>query len=378
MSKVIRLLDRTRTVADWTCERSRYLGYELEGRGITKSTLSLELFLGIAVHDALATIASLHQESLFSIDELARTAFYQVYDRLIEGKEEIPEAKEFASEQGTLVEGLVRGFYKHVWPRLMEQYPRIVATETEMLWPLLESEEGLNLHFMTKPDLVMEDKNGELVYVEYKTTSSKKDKWINSWDTAVQLHSSIRATERTLGKHVSQVQIVGLYKGYESYGKQGSPFCYAYKKSGNPPFTQDQIVYEYKPGFKRYATWELPGGVKDWVEGMPEDIIASQFPMTAPIFVNEDLINAFFRQRKVREETIAVAVSYLKDERTSEQERLEILDEVFPQKFDKCSPSFGWECQFKNICHGSVPYPLSSGYKLRTPHHKPELDLFKE
>ena len=160
------------------------------------------------------------------------------------------------------------------------------------------------------------------------------------------------------------VQIVGLYKGYESYGKQSSPFCYAYKKAGNPPFTQDAIQYEYKAGFKRIPTWELEGGVKAWVDGMPENVLANQFPMTAPIPINEDLIDSFFKQRLVREMQIAKCAQ--------SDPNMADLDEFFPQRFDQCQPSFGYACGFKKLCHGYVENPLEDGFVLREPHHELE------
>lgn len=380
---MIRLIDRTRTVEDWKCPRSRYLGYELGGRGITKSSQGIELTTGIIVHDCLAAIATFTQAGqTVPIDDIAITAYKDMYVRLT-GANQSAEAVEFAREQGTLIEGMIRGFYKHVWPKLMLKYPKIVKIEAEMEYdlgsaPCLQcaglgsmgdgpclacdgTGEACKFVFMTKPDLIVEDIEGNLVYLEYKTTSSKKDKWINSWDTQVQLHSSIKATEQTLGSAPAYVQIVGLYKGYESYGKQSSPFCYAYKRKGNPPFTKDETVYEYKAGFRRYATWELEGGVKAWVESMPDNVLTNQFPMTAPIFVNDDLVGSFFKQRLNREKEI---ISFNGDE--------EDLDRVFPQKFDKCEPSFGFGCEFKKICHGHVADPLTEGFSQREPHHEAE------
>lgn len=370
--KIIRLIDRTRTVQDWKCPRSRYWGYEYLGRGIVKSGTSLELFMGITVHDALAYLATDALAGVKTdIDKLASVAYAQMYEQLYpKDGVVLPEQVEFAKEQATLVEGMLRGFYKHVWPKLLDQY-KIVAIEQEMEYRL--DPEGQFI-FMAKPDLIVETKEGELVYIEYKTTSDKKEKWIQSWETAVQLHSSILATEQTLGRRPAYVQIVGLYKGYESYGKQGSPFCYAYKKSGNPPFTQDQTAYEFKAGFKRYPTWELPGGTKTWIDAMPDNVLTDQFPLTAPIFVNEDLVESFFRQRYQRENDILCGVQGMADNPDDDT----IIDDVFPQRFDQCAPGFGRPCQYKKLCHANVPDPLTDGFELRQPHHARELENLSE
>lgn len=375
--KIIRLIDRTRTTTDWKCPRARYYGYEYQGRGIVKTGTSLPLFMGTLIHDATAAIGTFTQRGEeVPIDAIADAARTEMRVNLIEAAKGVIEkgTMEFAYEQAALTEGIIRGFYKHVWPRLMAMYPKIIAVEQEMEYSLF-SNDGLEIVFMTKPDILVEDANGELVYIEYKSTSSKQDKWIQSWDTAVQLHSSVMATEATIGRRPSYVQIVGMYKGYESYGKQSSPFCYAYKRSGNPPFTTDQIQYDYKAGYRRFATWELTGGVKEWVEGMPENILANQFPLTAPIMVNESLVNDFFRQRLSREREIEYFHRQV-DAHPGTTEQM--MNQIFPQKFDQCVPSFGWPCEYRKLCHGQVTDPLEEGYELRTPHHARELEAMND
>ena len=372
--RIIRLVDRTRITVDWKCKRSRFLGYELRGIGVTKATTSLPLFTGIVVHDALAAIATFTRDKQpVPIDEIAEAAFHQVHDSIFGSTSgvSLEDAEEFASEQASLTEGMIRGFYKHVWPRLLTLYPKIVAIEQEVQYQL-----GPGYMFMAKPDLLMEDLDGNIYYIEYKTTSSKKDTWIHSWETAVQLHSSVKAVEQTLGILPTAVQIIGLYKGYESYGKQSSPFCYAYTKKGNPPFTQDQVSYEYRAGLKRSPTWQMAGGVKAWIEGMPENLLADQFPMTAPIFINESLVKSFFDQTLIREAEIAQAMADISVMAGSEIEP--ILDQVFPQTFEACAPGWGYGCQFVSICHGGITEPLEQGFKPREPHHKLELEQIAE
>jgi hypothetical protein len=386
----MRYTDRSRIVKDWTCPRARYLGYELYGQGIAPDVTSLELGLGIAVHDALAEIARQQQAEdgdpvdnpNVDIDAIATAAQQQVYDSLTATEPgEVPsdDARTFASEQACMVEGMLRGFHRHVWPQMMSRYTRIVAVEQEMTLPLAEG-----ITFMSKPDLVVEDADGEWWYVEYKTTSSKKSQWIDSWNTAVQVHSGIRAVEHTLGHPVTGVVVQGLYKGYESYGRQNSPFCYAYVRSGRPPFTQDEVRYDYASGFRRQPVWERPGGVKQWVEEMPAEILADQFPATPPIFVKEELVDAFLQQTAAREDLIASAMRAITDVNASEllgdvaqQERIQlILDDDFPQHFEACQPAWGRGCSFKRLCHGRVDDPLRQGFTVREPHHTPEADAW--
>lgn len=363
---LIPLWDRSRAVTDWQCARKRYLAYEWQGRGLQSTDLALELFLGTILHDAMAEIATQHPN--VDIDSIAVKAQKTVYATLMAasaGEAEGP-AIAYAMEQSTLVEGMLRGFYKHVWPTLMALYPNIIAIEQEMQY------EHDGLIFMSRPDLVVADSHGNNFYLEYKSTSSKKDTWINSWGTAVQLHSSIRAVESSLGIDVTGVQVIGLYKGYESYGKQSSPFCYAYRRAGNPPFSREEFSHEYKPGFRRHPVWELPGGVKAWVAGMTSEQLADQYPVTPQIFINDALVDSFFTQRAYREHEIKVAMQMM--EPADEEGRQSIMDIAFPQKFSECSPAYGRPCQFKRICHGGVTNPLEQGWELRQAHHTLEME----
>lgn len=369
-TKPLYLYDRSRVVQDWKCPRSRYWNYEFEGRGVVPNTTSIELHMGIIVHDALCAIATFTKnEQEVDIDTIASLAYRQMFDALY--NDELPnEAREFAKEQASLVEGMIRGFFKIRWPQLLTQYPKILFVEGEML---LEHD---GLAFMSKPDLVMGN-DEETVYVEYKTTSSRKDAWINSWSTAVQLHSTVRAIEKTHGITIDSIIVQGLYKGYESYGKQSSPFCYAYKRAAHPPFSKEEITYDYKPGLKRFPVWELEGGVKAWVEGMPEVILADQFPQTAPIYIKDYLVDAFFAQRANREHEIKMAMEVIDAaQKLGDMEhRDKILNSGFPQRFDQCTPSFGRACPYIKLCHGRDIHPLEAGFTYRQPHHEAEEKL---
>lgn len=370
--KQLRLYSKSSVGVDWTCPRKYYYNYEYEGKGIVSHSTSLQLFTGTSLHDGLAAIALQHMAGSVDIDLIGETARQQMLEALLPKTQGEVDGEEFAMEQAALVEGLLRGFYLHAWPLLMQQYPNIKMLEQ----PLVYKHDGVGM--MAKPDIVLSDNDGINVYVEYKSTSSKKDTWINSWDTAIQLHSTVKAIEAKLGEKVESVIVQGLYKGYESYGKQSSPFCYAYKRNGNPPFTQDQYEYAYKAGFKRYPTWQLPGGVKEWVETMPSHVLAEQFPQTPPIFINEPLIEAFFKQRAIREHEILTASQLMEKYKDDPGQVQYELDRVFPQKFDQCRPSFGSPCSYLKLCHGSVQDPIAQGYSWRDTEHQSEFRKIAE
>lgn len=342
------------------------------GRGIVKDNMALELFLGTSVHDGLAAIATQHRDGQVDINTITTTIHDAVYTSILDHADSTkPEAENvaYAHEQATLVEGILRGFYRQVWPILIQQYPTIVAVEQEMTYTLRD-----DLVFMAKPDLILAKEDGTLVYIEYKTTSSKSEQWVNSWGTAVQLHSSIKAVEQTLGQAPASVIVIGLYKGYQSYGKQSSPFCYCYQKSANPPFTEAQTAYEYKPGFKRSPVWELPGGVAQWVAEMPEEVLAAQFLQTPEIFIKDDMIEQFFAQVGIREFEIQQAMLVIDNKSTTPDQHQQFLNGFFPQHFEQCNPAYGRGCSFKMLCHGHVSEPLEQGWILREAHHAPEAE----
>lgn len=373
----MRFTDRSRTTTDWKCPRRRYLAYEQGGRGWSPSHEAIQLFLGSTVHDGLAAIA-VHQERV-DIDHIATTAFRSVYDTLV--SERGREGEIFATEQATLIEGMIRGFHKFCWPRLFPEGSKVLAIEQEMEFRLAEPDaNGEGLTFMCKPDLVIELPDGRVFYIEYKTTSTKKAEWVNSWGPAVQLHSTLKAIEKHLGVRPDGVIVQGLYKGYVSYGKQSSPFCYAYARSANPPFTASEVRYDYAPGFKRVPIWQLDGGVKAWVDGMPDDVLVEQFPCTPPIFVREDQVETFFLQVVAREMEIELALDLMKvfAQKEKDEEVENIMNTVFPQHFEQCIPSFGAPCPYNPVCHGPSRVNMPQlGFEPREAHHEPEAKFWK-
>lgn len=375
MNKRLLVYDRSRSTTDWTCGRMRYWQYEHDGKGIVSSYVARAPYTGQALHDGLAAIATIQKDYIamgdINIDVIAQTVHKQMFDALMiaaAGEDEF-ESVQFAKEQATLTEGILRGFYRGVWPQLIAKYPTIIAIEPELRY----DHDGLT--FMSKPDLILADLEDNWFCIEYKSTSSKQENWVKQWDTAIQVQSQIKAIEETLKHKVTAVIIQGLYKGFISYGKQNSPFCYAYRRAAARPGAPDDISYEYRNGYRRTPTWEMAGGVKAWINGMPDDVLANQFPRTPPIFVKDEMVERFFSQRKWREKEIELAMQMIGDDENINQN---ILDLTFPQRFDSCHSYFGKNCQYMQICHGGLKDPLEMGFEYRTNHHKLEQDIWDE
>lgn len=229
--------DRSRTTTDWDCPRKRYWNYEHEGVGLAPEVDAVELFTGIVVHDAMSAIAKAEQVrkaevasiagkgpgaavilTPVPIDTIAEAAAAKIFDyHCPEDLKNVDSVVTYAKEQAALIYGMLKGFHQHTWPKLMDKYD-IVCVEEEMFFIHDQHGKGdLKAFFvmMVKPDLVLRDKtSGELVYLEYKTTNSKKEGWIAQWEDAVQVHSTLNAIEQTFGERPVYTIVQGLYKGY--------------------------------------------------------------------------------------------------------------------------------------------------------------------
>lgn len=353
MSNKIIYISPSRVETDWKCRRARYWGHEFDGVGLEPVTGANELIFGGLIHEGLAEIAfrTLNGRG-DAIEDLTQDIASKVRNELgaIAGEMR-------SRELAALAEGLLLAFHHHIWPRLMGGY-EIVEIEREFFLPLDETD-AYTLTFRCRPDLILRHRvTGKLWYFEYKTTSNDSPKWINSWLRAVQLHVGCTAASDELGEPVEGCVVIGLYKGYDKYGRLNSPFTYGFKKAGVPAITADQFRYEYTPKWERIF---IPDHMTmaEWVGGMPQEMALAQFPETPPMFVREDLIERFLEQQKYRERDVIEAMSGdLMDD---------VMDRVFPQTFSQCTPAWGRECQFHPACWMSHVGrdPVGSGYYVR-------------
>lgn len=380
----VRLTDRTRTVTDWTCQRERFYLTEFGGTGIVSVKGKTELDFGTDIHDSLAELATrLGQPDV--VGELARRTAAKVREREIG-----PCGPAIAGQLAAVGEGLLRGYWKAVWPALLQSYD-IVAVEQEVQKRLTPS-----LTFMARPDLILRSKaDGTYWYWEYKTSGQRPEDWLKQWPKAVQVHSAILATEETLGLKLAGCIVQGLYKGYKARDKSGenlrSPFCEGWRWLGGAR-VEYSYTYMRAKGWERFAPADsFDGGTAAWVEAMPADMLSEQFPRTPPIFLRRDLADRFFSQLVEREKEINNAVHAIKllsgDYEHMTQEQVEdsiqsIMDRAFPMAFSQCTGRYGkYDCPMLEACWNPTVNadPIRSGlYKRREPHHTPEIAMFKE
>ncbi len=346
-------VDRSRTEADWTCPRLRYLAYEYDGRGLTSNPSNLKLTFGLAVHEALAALA--RGVPTPEIVAPLAAALHQAAEEA--GADEIG-----CRETVALGTGLLLGFHRAIWPGLRERFPAIVAVEPEVVLPLP------HFTWMARPDLLVRDRQGDIWYIEYKTTSTTKAHWIASWTYAIQVHATAVAAERALldGEPVAGAIVIGLYKGSVRQGRRQSVFCYGYGESGIAPFTETRIVYDYRPGWRKIPSWEIDGGTSQWVAQMPIGLLQQQYAESPPIFIKRDLVERFLVQRAQREAEIQLNLDAI------QAGMPEAIERLFPQSFSSCYRGWDDPCPMLRICFGQVDDPLEAGWVYRDPHHAAE------
>lgn len=367
MGTIIRLTDRTRTTTDWTCKRERFYAYDFGGTGLVRRGNVVALDYGTNMHEGLEELAKRVGESDV-VGDIAPRIFKKVFEREIAFQGEAA-----AKELACVAEGSFRGFYETVWLPILRDFD-VVAVEAECLKRLTPW-----LSFMARPDLILRNKlTKQLIYWEYKSFGQQVESWLSQWAKAVQVHSACEAATETLGEPVEDCIIQGLYKGYYKEGHYRSVFSEGWRN-----LSGIDVVYAYTymraKGWERFCPADLDGGIADWVQGMPKDLLSKQFARTPTIHLRTDLSQRFFSQLVERESEIEAAIRLLA-KCDHDDDAIKILDKYFPQTFAECSGRFGkYDCSFLEACWnpriGSDPL---SHYARRIPHHAPEEALFKE
>jgi hypothetical protein len=388
---IIHLYSRSDVEADWKCPRSRYWHTLYKGRGIERTTLSLDPTLGQIEHTAIYQL--LAEGRL--VDEVAAAAAAEIRE-VLSGtwrstiQDRIADQEQFANEMAALCAGLVYGWDRLIKPRLLAEFD-VFAMEKELRF----THAGGRLGMMTKPDLLLTPKDPELAangkgYLELKTTSMSGPRWLAQWGYAVQFMAAALAAEQDLGEHIGFVLVQGLYKGRYEDEWLHSPLVWGWRKQDPEGLVEEEWSWECqrKKGWERTPAWCYPGGLAAWVANMPEDVLEGCFPSTTPIVIDEALLEKFVKQCERRETEIAGAKATLRAMEEVGWEAMieEFLDEHFPQHFTACAPPIGFPCDFQDCCFQPVIArdPVGSGkYRWREPHHKQErvalgLDLEEE
>lgn len=480
---IIWLLDRSR-VADGRgfCGRARYLNYHSgpSGYGIQKKGIKLPLATGIAGHEGIAPILEwcrdndelivqglqLHVPNAAEVYCPVPTAVVRegvakaqaAYWKTVEARgfaydPDNEEVKAITREQCYLVEGLIWAWVLEVLPDLLRR-GRVLEVEHDDTYVFgctcglsdgvgtkedheLRGCQGFGL--MCKPDFLLETRlTKELEYHEFKTTSMDSPSFRDKWEVMIQMFAATLDAERRHGKHVQSIYVHGLIKGkrlgdynpasgkYDGPKRQASPFCYGYRKPGNPPMEGEQwaATYEYWDDFEqktkrlpkayqKAGVWELPPDYlpaddpgmtlgEFWAKWIPGEVRRKQLVLLGPFSRQTQMVDHFVQEMIGEEQRWQEGLWTLHDlgmqilqeheargvtaERLAEEwwnlvwqdERFQItLDRVFPRSYECRRYGKQMQCQFEDPClerEGWVDLLGAGGYILRRPHHRDELE----
>lgn len=339
--KIIYLTDRTTIETDWDCPRKRYWYKEFNGTGIVPSLEASYFSTGRIIHQAFADIA-------------AGGDWEAVCEELSELYEGCKTQVEF--ETTTWLITMSAAFGKFIWPLWAAEY-EVVNLESELVL------DRSPLWVACTPDLVLRSRRtGRLVVKDYKSVGLLGKSWVDHWPYAVQMHILLKAISEEFKETASHANVVGLMKGSERDGKQRHPYLWGYM--GAQGWSS-----AWKSGWELAPIWEHPSGPVGWVEELGEGVAFQQFPCSAPIYLDDRVLDHLLAQVLHRQKELD---TFREMWQTDES----LIDQFFPQHFSKCRPSFGDKCGYLGACHNAEINldPLGSGlYKPRTPHHEVEI-----
>jgi hypothetical protein len=408
------LTDRSRyETGTGRCPRQRYLGYHAgpTGYGYVKRGESLPLATGIYTHVGCEQLCmTLRDHDRLPTDEEIRTAVgsalgqyeTKIVDRGFRGLLQSEQADFILKEQQSLVEGMMWAFARLILPWLHHEFRIITVEKEEDPYPLGDGTIGL----MQRLDVLAERRmTGALAYLDIKTTGRSSDQFAEEWEIKPQLALNTLGCLERYGKEVTELYVIGLNKGYRKKGsddvtRQESPFCYGYRRPGNPPLAEEAWLPSYEwidefgqtkragRDYKKAPTFEFYGGVEGWVKQLPESVLKKQVFLIGPLIRQNLQVEALARQiageeqhwqqrlwqlYEVQEALIAQGVPAAQVQ--SHPSFMANLDRLVPCSWN-CRP-FGakHQCEFVDLCMQQPGWedPIGSGkYAPRLPHHEPE------
>jgi hypothetical protein len=272
VEKKIILTDRSRMTTFAKCPRLAFWTYYWGGTGIVPKEEALPLLFGSAVHITLERLL---------VGKLS------VEDALAKGKEAfLPLPEPLRVEQEWLFECLIRIWTNHRLPELRSEFD-FLAVEKEFLWTLGEGEQAIILQMVTPDLLARRITDGELFYIEWKTTSYGDEDWARRWEKNTQVFCNALAIEETWKERIAGVMIEGLVKGprrkelRKSSGFLGqviqqSALCYGWMDAAGG------LGPKWAAGSTHVPLWTVHGMTPSrWIEQLtPSDYLCPVPPIT--------------------------------------------------------------------------------------------------
>jgi hypothetical protein len=355
-------LSRSAADQDDICRRKRFNSTVLLGTGVSPAgSEAPELAFGSCIHLGPQTIWATGGDLEAADERIVASPYYAG----------LMDAHKF------LVRCLSYAYGLTTYPRL-KQHWKLIACEREVQYTVGTSSSGRAIILLAQPDLLLEHKATGLVrYFEFKSTKLLTDRYLRSWQKAVQLVAGALAVKETLGITIDQFEVSFFYKGEAAEDYWRSPFTSAYTA-----YVDGEVKYA-TPRPQKYKGWErfnlhestFRNNPRAWVEKLMEidpNLLPGQLP-SVEVSLDRQQADAWTRQLAIREREIADFVEwYARGEALDLLQRE--LDETFKQTFSACLPAMGADCPFYGLCHnpGAAQHPLRHGYQHRTPHHETE------
>jgi len=364
-SEKIYITDRSAAETDDTCGWKFYLNRIEGGIGVVPAEDPIYFKIGRETHEDLAKIAEMPDISAAAIDGVVGGILNQGW---LNDKDDVSKLELTYRRVGWLT-----AFALFIEPQIRAKYNN-VHIEKEIIL------DRTPLWVACTPDRLLEDKeSGALCYKEWKSVKYANAAWVAHWQYAIQLHIGIKAAMEELNRPIAFGQVMGLVKGQASKdGHLSHPYVWGYHNE-----KKDQWSCSWddgkKSGWALTPVWKYPFGVVSWVKKVcgPE-VAKAQFPHSAPVFLNERMLDGWVEARTHRETRIEFFKSAINDAEVllSDDERSKLRNTFFPKRLAQCRPQIGSPCEYLMACWNAetASDPCGKGvYVPRVPHHEVEI-----
>lgn len=339
------LTDLRAVETDQTCGRKLWLSRIEGGTGILKKDDVVPQLLDVALHSDLRALAKMEKMDQQTLTQVVAdiTSGLSAEDR-----QDIQKMELLYRRLGQLVAfGLF--FEEGVRARFADVgVDPAITYDRDPLWVVVQ------------PDRLLRDRTtNEVIYREYvgKPLGMTTEKWCQSWHYNIRLHLGMAALEQ-MGIKVNYAEAVGVDRGYRSHldGRLAHPYVWCYHNK----FTNEWLSPRERQGragdWETVPVWTFPGGIVAWVKQCGESIARSQFVVSPPVRLNQDIVNGWASQRLHRQREIEA-------QRERAKNNLHIREVYFPKETNQCSNPLGEPCPYLRCCWDKKveDMPLKSG-----------------
>lgn len=376
--------ERSRIETRQKCKRERFLGYHLNGTGITLPGAKYDAEFGNFLHSTLAGVmleakrtgaAPIHilLEEIIAISSLALTQHINTHFTHLPDVQRL----HMVAEQCTLLRRFIDGFVALRLPSILREY-NILEVEREQHvvfkpedYLPLDLAGGLRpLKLPFRADVILERKIDKVLFIlDFKTASAATTDWNVNLDNSLQSNLYIAAAELLYPeRYIGGIFYIGFVKGrrerdfaksspYNGYVINYGSFLYGWKDKHGAKHR------DYVAGRQRCTLFEFSlAQIESFFK------LDQYFPITVPSKpIN---YNGIVGQSIVNENQFLESVKrYEREEGPSKALLMEIL---FEQSLGMCF-KYGTKhpCQFVQICHGGMHEgEIMNIYEPRKPHHE--------